>query len=114
VQLARWGNGRVGLLTVVGDAGPRLFRVPGPFGAAHRIVAWATRYPNAKDGSVIREFDQDGRFKNDLLQFGNSRAMQVQPDNANKMDRSNSDVARPQCQGIEEAEVKLNSKRRWQ
>jgi RHS repeat-associated protein len=70
VQLARWGNGRVGLLTVVGDAGPRLFRVPGPFGAAHRIVAWATRDPNGKDGSVIREFDQDGRFKNDLLQFG--------------------------------------------
>lgn len=70
VQLTRWANGRIGVLQVVGDAGPRLWMQPGPFGTPARLMAWLTRHPNTKDGAVFRAFDTDGRLTTETVNFG--------------------------------------------
>lgn len=53
-----------------GDAGPRVWMQPGPFGGAARLMAWFTRHPNTKDGAVSRNFNTDGRLQTEAVNFG--------------------------------------------
>ena len=44
VQLTRWANGRIGVPQVAGDAGPRVWIQPGPFGGAAHQPARTIRH----------------------------------------------------------------------